>query len=156
MNFQLHWPVVTCLTLPVDYRGGLISFRPPIVHGGGSGRRGGSPPAGCTMKPKTSVLVLLPGILLARLSLLAYRAELQIARSALIVGGAGGALCIGWGILGLLGCRCKAGFVLTMIPVSFTLFSLAVFGWIRSGEAKSDSFVALMTTVMFLAAAEKR
>ncbi len=60
------------------------------------------------MNSKMSAYVTVYGGLLVVLGLITHWIAPEIARTTLITGSASGALCVLWGIRGLLGHRCKA------------------------------------------------
>jgi len=90
------------------------------------------------------------GLLLAGLSLLTNHWAPALARPTLITGLAGGALCLLWGVLALLGNRRKAWSLLTLIPVSFVMLSQTVTTWLAGSEAVPERrTVAVVITTMF-------
>jgi len=74
------------------------------------------------------------GVLLAGLSYLTHHLAPALARPTLIAGLAGGALCVLWGVLALLGSRRKVWAMLTLIPISFVMLSQTVTIWMEGTQ----------------------
>jgi hypothetical protein len=91
------------------------------------------------------------GVLLAGLSCLAHHLAPAIARPTLIAGLAGGALCLVWGILAVLGKRGKALPVLTLIPVCYVLLSQAILALSGRNEGGlAGRMVPILISVLFV------
>jgi hypothetical protein len=68
-------------------------------------------------------------LLLAGFSYFAYHLVPALAQPTLIVGLAGGALCLVWGIRAVAGSTGKALPILTLIPIAFVMLSQTVMTW---------------------------
>ena len=104
------------------------------------------------MNSKMSAYVTVYGGLLVVLGLITHWIAPEIARITLITGSAGGALCVLWGIMGLLGHRCKAAEVLTLGVTGYVLLTQVVTNWMGRGNGKADTLLApiLMTAMLLL------
>jgi len=90
-------------------------------------------------------------LLLAGLSYLAHHLAPALARPTLITGLVGGALCLVWGMLAVLGKCGKAFSVLTLMPVCYILLSQTVTGWSGESEAMPGRrMAAALITLLFV------
>ena len=91
------------------------------------------------------------GVLLAGLSLLTNHIAPAMARPTLVTGLAGGALCVLWGVLALLGNRRKVWAMLTLIPISYVMLSQTVTIWMEGiQDVTGRRTAALVITVMLV------
>jgi hypothetical protein len=89
-------------------------------------------------------------VLLAGLSYLAHHLAPAIAQPTFITGLIGGALCLVWGLLAVLGSRRKVFSVLTLMPVCYVLLSQTVMTWAGRNEAGTGSrLLPVLIAVMF-------
>jgi len=90
-------------------------------------------------------------LLLAGLSYLTHHLAPALARPTLITGLVGGALCLVWGLLAVLGKRGKAFSLLTLIPVCYILLGQAIMTW-REYHANlpGQRTAVLVITVLFV------
>ena len=103
------------------------------------------------MKTKLAVCVMSYGILLAGLGLLAHQVDPEVARAARITGGAAGALCVLWGVLGLLGYRRRVWTGLTLGLVILALIPQSVNSWMPPEGIEGGSVLSsVLVTLMFL------
>ena len=102
------------------------------------------------MYSKRSIYVIAYGGLLIVLGLLTHRTAPEIAKPTLMTASAGGALCVLWGVLGLLGRRWKVGFILTVAITSFLLLSQAVTSWMGHDSKPGGVLAASLMTLMLV------
>ncbi|MCL5098089.1 MAG: hypothetical protein M1608_11300, partial [Candidatus Omnitrophica bacterium] len=103
------------------------------------------------MKSILTIGLVVYGAIIAGLSLLTHYLAPETARTILVTGLAGGALCILWGVLGMLGRGGRPWAVLTLIVVSFMLLSQTVMSWLgASGDEPVNTVVKVLVTIMFL------
>lgn len=90
-------------------------------------------------------------LLLAGLSYLAYHLAPTAARSTLITGLAGAALCLIWSLRAIAGSRGKALAILTLIPVCFALLPQTFTSWSGASLAmQAGRTVAVLTTLLLV------
>ena len=101
------------------------------------------------MNKKLGIELIVYGVLLAGLSYLVHHLAPTIARTTLITGLAGGALCLVWGVRVVMGGRGKALPILTLVPISYVLVSQAVMNWGGgTEEVPGQRMVAVVITVL--------
>jgi hypothetical protein len=90
-------------------------------------------------------------VLLAALSYLAYHMAPAVAGTTRVTGLVGGALCLVWGLLAVLGKRRKVFSVLTLIPVCYVLLGQAIMSWTGRNEGDAGRrLVPVLIAVMFV------
>lgn len=90
-------------------------------------------------------------LLLAGLSYFVHHLAPALARTTLIVGLVGGALCLVWGLRAVAGSRGKALPILTLIPVNFVLLSQTIITWAGgSQEVPGRQRAAAVITLLFV------
>jgi len=98
-----------------------------------------------------AVYILAHGVLLASLGLFAYWNYPATTKGALITGGVSGALCVIWGVLGLLGHRARIWTGLTLGPTILVMIQQTDYVWVAAGKAQPGSHMAVFVmAVMFL------
>ena len=101
------------------------------------------------MNKSIGIELIAYGVLLAGLSYLVHHLAPTIARTTLITGLVGGALCLVWGVRAVMGGRGKALPILTLVPISYVLLSQAVMTWGgETREVPGGRMVALVITVL--------
>jgi len=103
------------------------------------------------MNKSIGVQLIVYGLLVAGLSYAAHQLAPSLARPSLIVGLAGGGLCLVWGLRALAGSRRKAMVILTLVPVNFVLLSQVVLGWLGESEAGAERRLAATAATVALA-----
>jgi hypothetical protein len=106
-------------------------------------------PADYAMNKSIGFQLIVYGLLLAGLSFLTHQLAPDLARLTLVVGLAGGTLCLVWGLRAVAGSGGKALPLLTLVPVTFLLLSQAVIAWTGKGQtAESPRSVAMIITLL--------
>ena len=103
------------------------------------------------MNKTVGLLLVVYSLLLAGLSYLVYHLAPGVARTTLITGLVGGALCLVWGIRALAGSGGKALPLLTLIPVSFVLLPQTFMSW-SGGNAGFHGGRTVATVITLLLA----
>ncbi|HOX56086.1 MAG TPA: hypothetical protein P5205_05015 [Candidatus Paceibacterota bacterium] len=102
------------------------------------------------MNKTIGLLLVVYGLLLAGLSYLVYHLTAGAARTTLITGLAGGALCLVWGFRALAGSTRKALPLLTLIPVCFTLLPQTFMCWSGGNTGLPGGQTAAVITTLLL------
>ncbi len=100
------------------------------------------------MNKTIGLLLVVYSLLLAGLSYLAYHLAPGPARSTLVTGLVGGALCLVWGVRALARSGGKALPLLTLIPVCFVLLPQTFASW--GGGVEVGRTVGLVTTLLLV------
>ena len=102
------------------------------------------------MNKNLGLKLLAYSVLLAGLSTLVHYLAPLIARLILITGLVGGALCLFWGLRGMLGYRSKVGPILTLIPINYIMLSQTILSWVGgTQEVPGRQSAAAVITVLF-------
>lgn len=114
----------------------------------------GTPSAPMLTRTRFGGCLTFYGGLLALLALLAwlrFESGAQVLPATLWVGGAAGLLCVGWGVALAAGRQGRAGAVLTLAVLAYTLLVQAVHGWVGNAAEKSEgTLVPVLATLLFL------
>jgi hypothetical protein len=101
------------------------------------------------MNKTIGLLLVVYSLLLAGLSYLVYHLAPGVARTTLITGLVGGALCLVWGVRAVAGSGGKGLPLLTLMPVSFVLLPQTFMSWsAASGGLQAGRTVAVVTTLL--------
>jgi len=102
------------------------------------------------MNKTIGLQLIVYSLLLAGLSYFAHDLVPELAQATLITGLVGGGLCLLWGVGAALGMEGKAPPILTLIPISFVMFSQTILA-LGGGSPKvaPDRTVAALTILLF-------
>lgn len=101
------------------------------------------------MNTRTSIALIVYAALLVVVSATLQWIERETTSQTLLFSCAASALCLIWGVLGLLGSRRLFGPGLTLGVISFALLSLTITRWVPlSGEEPRSFFLTILITIM--------
>ncbi len=102
------------------------------------------------MNKSIGLQLLIYSLLLAGFSYLAYHLAPALARTTLITGVVGGALCLLWAVRAMAGSRGKALSILTLVPITFIMVSQTVMAWGGGTQEGAGRSVAAVITLLLI------
>ena len=102
------------------------------------------------MNKSVGVQLLVFGLILAGFSYLAHTLSPTFTRPTLVVGLAGGLLCLLWGVLALRGRRGKALPILTLVVAGYILLGQAIQLWGLNTELSGRRVAGALVTLLFV------